>query len=126
MNETINTLLEASPPLILALAINLLLYALKRTPWPPDWALPMIAMAVGALVYPFIADIAKQVPTVKSPLVYNIVLGSAIGGMSVALNQQFRQILGLKTSNTEFITKPKTKDPNRPNLDGQDFSPRKP
>lgn len=107
MNEAINTLLQASPPLALVLAINLLLYGLKRAPWPPNWSLPMIAMLVGAVAYPFIADIAKPTLTVKSPLAYNVVLGFALGGLSVAFNQQFRQILGLKTGDTVLVRKPK-------------------
>lgn len=107
MNEAINTLFEASPPLALALAINFLLYSLKKTKQFRDEMLPITAVIFGALVYPWIADIAKVVPVVKSPLVYNMVFGSGIGGLSVAMHQQVKQWLGLRTSDTEINSKPK-------------------
>lgn len=106
MNEAINTLLQASPPLLLALAINLLLYALKRMPWYPNEYLPITAVVVGAAVYPWIADATNVVANVRSPLAYSVVLGAAIGGLSVAMHQQVRQFLGLGTGNTQFTTKP--------------------
>jgi hypothetical protein len=106
MNEAINTLLQASPPLALALAINLLVFFLKKAKRFPDDYLPVAAMFIGAMAYPWIADVTNAVPSVKSPFLYNTVIGAAIGGLSVAFNQQFRQLFGLKTGQTVFLDKP--------------------
>lgn len=91
----LESILDLSPPFLLALAINFLLLFGKRAPFVPDWTLPLLAMAAGGLVYPLISDAAKVSYQCRHPDAFNAVMGVAIGGMAVAFHQTFRQIIGL-------------------------------
>lgn len=95
-------LLNASPPVLVVLAINALLIPLKHVPKFPIWLLPFVAMAAGILIYPLVAGWSSR----------NIVLGFLFGAASVGLHQQLKQFFYRKeeytrqrTGNTEFIKK---------------------
>ena len=107
--EWLDAILQCSPPLALALAINLALFASKRIPMP-GWVRPILAMGIGAIAYPFLADISKLNYNVRSPALYLTLIGTSIGGLSVCFNQVVRQWIKSKTgsdpmSDTDEITK---------------------
>ena len=88
--EFIEIILQSSPPVLLAISINLVIFFLKKSP-VADWTLPFIAMALGAILYPLIAEVRELPHNVKSPVIHSAVIGLAIGGFSVAINQGWRQ-----------------------------------
>lgn len=98
-----NELLEVAPPVVLAVALNILGLVLKKSPIA-NWLIPILLPVTGAVVYPFISmPIHYQVP---SPTVLMCVYGFIIGSGSVGLNQLFRQFTGAsKTGNTDVIVK---------------------
>lgn len=99
MNE-LTELLQASPPIALALALNVLGVALKKSPLP-NWVIPTVLPVIGAFAYPFIAETGKVGFTVRNPDVLLGVYGFVIGSASVGLNQIFRQFLGRLTEGPE-------------------------
>jgi hypothetical protein len=101
MNEIFDSILKCSPMVLLALAINLVLLGLKRAPIPA-WLRPLIAMVIGGVANPFIADTARLDYNLANPNIYWIVQGVCIGGLAVALNQTLRKWLeshGIKMEN---------------------------
>ncbi len=86
-------LLELSPPVVLALALNCIGWGLKKSPLA-GWLLPLALMALGGAAYPFVAEVGKVSFAVRNPAAFNVVIGIAIGGLSVGLNQAFRQVFG--------------------------------
>ena len=94
MNE-LSQLSELSPPILLALALNLLGSFLKKSPIQ-DWLIPFVLIGVGAAVYPVIAEVGKVSFAVASPTAFNAVIGAVIGGASVGINQAFRQFTNRK------------------------------
>lgn len=105
MNE-LTELLQASPPVALAIALNFLGLGLKKSP-VANWLIPLLLPAVGAAVYPFIADAGKINFECRNPMALMAVYGFAIGSASVGLNQMLRQFLGRKNSSgdTEFFSR---------------------
>ena len=93
-------ILQASPPLALAVALNVVGEALKRSP-VPNWMLPLILPLLGALAYPFIAEAGKVNYEVARPDVLLGIYGFCIGAASVGLNQMFRQFLGRRGADAE-------------------------
>lgn len=107
MNE-LTEILQASPPIALAVALNLLGLALKKSPIA-DWLIPLLLPAIGAGVYPFIAEAGKINFECKNPMLLMGVYGFAIGAGSVGLNQMLRQLIGLKNGgDTRFFKRQKT------------------
>lgn len=109
MNEAFDQLYKLSPPISMALAINFLLLGLKRIPKFPMWTTPFIAMTIGGVFYPLLADPGNVLFSVRSPIAAQIITGVSAGGLAVAFHQQFRQILkrfGVSTGDTEIFTKP--------------------
>ena len=87
-------LFQIAPPAVLLLALNVVGLALKKSP-VPDWLIVWVLPAIGAAVYPHIADWTGVMSyTVKHPIVLNALYGVAIGGGAVWGNQLFRQTLG--------------------------------
>lgn len=90
----INFLFQLAPPVVLLLALNVLGLAIKKSP-VPDWLIVWILPAVGAALYPHIADWTGSTPySVKHPIVLNALYGVAIGGCAVWGNQLLRETLG--------------------------------
>lgn len=85
MENLINDLLKLSPPLLLALALNLFGWGLRQYPGFNNKWIPLTLMFVGGIVYPFIGK------TPENTRAACMVVGFCIGGLSVAINQQFRQ-----------------------------------
>lgn len=110
MNE-LTELLQASPPIALAIALNFLGLGLKKSPLA-DWLIPLLLPAIGAAVYPFIADAGKINFECKNPMALMAVYGFAIGAGSVGLHQALRQFTGRRngSGNTEFLKKQETKE----------------
>lgn len=111
MNELIDQILTLSPPVALALAINIFVLFVRKIPGVPAWCLPFIALIVGGFAYPQIADVSKVSFNVKNPALFNVIIGVCIGGMSVCFNQMFKQFVerfGGKTGDTAQWPKPVT------------------
>lgn len=96
MNELMNYL-QASPPLALALALNVVAEALKRTPLP-NWWIPILLPAIGAIAYPYIAEVGKLSYEVAKPNVLLALYGVLIGSGAVGFNQAVRQFVGRKST----------------------------
>lgn len=101
--------IQASPPIALAVALNFLGLGLKKSPIA-DWLIPLLLPAVGAAVYPFIAEAGRINFECKNPMALMAVYGFAIGAGSVGLHQALRQFIGRKngSGNTEFLKKQDT------------------
>lgn len=89
---SLDQLLEMSPPVALLVALILLGFYLKRSPYP-SWAIPLTNGVLGAVAYPFIADMSKVSFQVSNPAVFNALLGLLIGLASSGLQSQFKGIL---------------------------------
>ena len=92
----IQELTQLSPPAALALALYFVGKALKKSP-VADWLIPFLLPLCVALVFPFLAETANVSYTVKSPAMFNAVVGFCIGGASVAVDQAVRQFRGRNT-----------------------------
>ncbi len=90
-----NELLDFSPPLALAAALNLLGIALKKSPIA-NWLIPLLLPVIGAGVYPLISQPLHY--QCAHPIVLMAIYGFVIGSGSVGLNQIVRQLAGIKKS----------------------------
>lgn len=102
MTDLINNLTQLSPPVALATALWVVGNALKRSR-VENWLIPFILPLLGALAYPFIADMSKVSYEVHSPMLFNALIGLAIGGTATAMDQAAWQWLS-RTKNTEGQT----------------------
>lgn len=91
--ETLTDILQLSPPLALALLLNLVGFGLKKSKLP-DWTIPLILIGIGAGTFPFIAETAKVSYQCHNPSILMAIYGGCIGGLSVGLNQALRQFMG--------------------------------
>lgn len=85
-------ILELSPPVALLVGLMLLGFYLKRSPFP-SWVIPIALAALGAVVYPLIAEVGKVSFHVANPAILNAVFGLLIGFAASGLQGQFRNIL---------------------------------
>lgn len=95
--EQLTDLIQSSPPVALALALNVVGIGLKRTAIP-NWIIPLALPVIGAVVYPMIAEPGKVNFECRNPAVLLGVYGFVIGSGSVGLNQMLRQFLGRNDS----------------------------
>lgn len=106
----VNQLLDLSPPVAFLLALNSLLFVLRKTPQVPNWSLQWVALLVGTLLYPQLTDPAKVSFAVASPVVAQHVTGFLIGFAAIGTNKWFRDRLkqfGFSSNgDTTFTTKP--------------------
>lgn len=93
-------LLSLSPPLLLAFFIYAVCGAVKRSK-VRDELIPFIAMALGAILYPLIAEVGKVSYNVAHPTVFNAIMGACIGGFAIGLNQGYKQLASLRFSAAE-------------------------
>jgi hypothetical protein len=85
-------LLELSPPILLALALNLVGYALRQSP-VPNWLIPFLLMLIGAGTAPFLF-------TGPGTMAQRILQGLVLGGFAVGLNQAWRQATQGRSADT--------------------------
>jgi hypothetical protein len=86
MTQTaLNDLLQLSPPLLLALALNLIGYALRASPIP-NWTIPFLLMSAGGVAGPYILADGDAL------LAERVLRGVVLGGFAVGLNQAWRQL----------------------------------
>lgn len=90
LKDVIDPLFTYSPPVLLAIVIIMIVHYVKRIPVIQSWHIPLVAMAIGAIVFPFIADTAKVPFNVRNPTVLNMMYGLAIGGLAIAFHQVFK------------------------------------
>jgi hypothetical protein len=77
METTIN-IAELAP---IVAVLNALGRAVKAVPWIPDYSIPFVLMAAGALAKAGWHGVTAE----------NIVIGIGLGATAVGLNQSFRQ-----------------------------------
>jgi hypothetical protein len=94
--EEFKNIIQLSPPLALALALNVVGMAIKQTKLP-DWTIVWVLPALGALIYPWIAVNTPTLELVRHPVVLNGIYGALIGAGSIGLNQLLRQTLATFT-----------------------------
>ena len=86
----ITQLLDLTPPVALLFALNFLIWILKKAaPNFPRWTIPMLAFALGGIIFPLISESGKVPYQMRSPLTSQILIGLIIGGASVGGNQCF-------------------------------------
>ena len=102
--ELINDLLQLSPPIALALALNLVGMALKKSP-VANWLIPWALIALGAIVFPWISDYSKINFQCRNPMVLNSIYGATIGGLAVGLHGGIRSFLEQRQriGHTDFL-----------------------
>lgn len=114
----IKDLLELSPPVALLVALLMLGFYLKRSPFP-SWAIPLTNGAIGAGIYPFVAEMSKVSFQVKNPMVFNALLGLVVGLASSGLQTQFKGILErFLPTNGESKEREKTNEKDNPPTGG--------
>jgi uncharacterized membrane protein YqaE (UPF0057 family) len=93
-----------SPTILLAVVLNGVGVFLKRSPLK-DWLIPFVLIALGALIYPFIADVTELHSGTRNATAYRVVVGSAIGVISVGVHATLKQFIGRKgdSGQTDFI-----------------------
>lgn len=103
----ITDIMQASPPIALAIALNLLGLALKNSPIQ-NWMIPLLLPVIGSAAYPFIAERGKVNFECANPVVLLAIYGFVIGAGSVGFNQMLRQFLDRKngSGNTGLLKKP--------------------
>jgi len=94
---TMQDILEMAPPVAMALCLNIVGMALKKSP-VANWLIPWILIALGAVVFPFVSDYSKINFQCKNPMVLNAIYGAAIGGLSVGLHQGVKGFLARNQS----------------------------
>lgn len=104
--ETMNELLQLSPPIALALLLNLVGIALKKSPIA-NWLIPPALILLGASVFPFISDYSKLSFECRNPMMLNAIYGGTIGGLAVGLHSTISGFLTSKNSlgGTKFLEK---------------------
>lgn len=103
--DWINDILQQSPVVMMVMLLNLVGSSLKKSP-VCDWMIPWILGALGAILYPCIADTSQVAFNVAHPVVVQAMQGAFIGGMSVAIHQAVMQFLRRprgESGNTQFI-----------------------
>ena len=102
--ELIKDLLQVSPPIALALALNLVGMAMKKSPLA-NWLIPWTLIALGAIVFPWISDYSKINFQCRNPMVLNSIYGATIGGLAVGLHEGITTFLDArkKTGGTDFV-----------------------
>lgn len=96
--DTFNELMQLSPPVILAVALNFVGLALKKSP-VADWLIPWLLILIGGAVFPFIAETGKINYECKNPFILHAIFGMAIGGLAIGLNQGIKQLLRNRQEN---------------------------
>jgi len=94
--DLVENLTQLSPPMALAVALWFFGYGLKRSPMP-DWLIPFVLPCVGAALFPFIAETASVSYSVKSPALFNAIIGFCIGGAAVTMNEAVKQFANRKS-----------------------------
>jgi hypothetical protein len=118
----IERLFELSPPMLMMVCISLLLRVLKMSKivQREDWILGLVAMTIGGVVYPQIAEIGKLSYNVRYPLMILVMFGVAMGGLTVALHDTIWRFIfwrfisarfGIPSGSTEITVKTKDETP---------------
>lgn len=101
-----NEIYQIGAPVALAAVLNIVGFALKKSP-APDWLIPIIIMVIGGAAFPQIADYSKITYECKNPQVLMALFGVGIGGVAVGLHHGFKQFMGRNVD---------VKDENGPNI----------
>lgn len=96
--DTIDQWLNASPIVLVFVAIQTVLFGLKKTEWFQDKYIPMASVVLGVACYPWMVG-------GWSPK--NIIIGVLAGAGSTGINQAIRQLRG-------YYDEPKTPQPPTP------------
>lgn len=96
-NTNITELNALSIPVILTLVCNLFAEGLKRAAGDGvnKW-IPLILMVLSGVCYPLVASLSDLKVNTGNPTLYMVLVGLCIGGMSVGVNQVFKQLTAPK------------------------------
>lgn len=83
MEQELEKILNASSPVLVSVVVMFIVWGLKKAPFFANWLLPFAAMALGATFYPMLEGWTQK----------TILQGTAVGGLAVCFNQQFKQLL---------------------------------
>lgn len=100
--ELVDNITQLSPPAALAAALWVVGNAIKKSRFE-NWLIPFVLPLLGALAFPFIAETANVNYQVRSPMLFNGLIGMAIGGAATGLDQMFGQWLA-RTKNLDGKT----------------------
>ena len=113
MEDTVKTILDASPAVVLMVVLNFIGFAVKRIPAIPNWLIPFILPVLGGLAYPYVGEFSPAIKLAKHPAALMVLYGVGIGCAAVGVNQALKQYAGRASSlltggtgNTDTITKP--------------------
>lgn len=109
INDAITNPGSIGAPILVGGTAYLIGMALKKSP-VADWLIPWILLALGGVVYPFVAADGNIDPSITHPWVRESMFGVAYSGLAVfgdQLIQQFKNRGKTASGNTEFIEKPK-------------------
>lgn len=123
LSSTINGLLQLSPPVILGVVLWIIGRMMKAVPFIQNWSIPFVVSFLGAITYPFVAEIGEMSYNVKLPWLLNVLFGFAIGASPVLVDQMKQQWGNFKSAkaadeDTKFIHRdpdaPKPEEPPTP------------
>lgn len=105
MTMDIQSLLDASPAVVLVFVLNFIGYAVKKIPALPDWIIPFLLPAIGAVSYVFVGELSAKIAAAKYPTAILALYGAGIGCAAVGLNQALRQWTGRGTLGDDDVIK---------------------
>lgn len=102
----LQSLMQLGPIPLLALVLNCVGYFLKKSPVNNYW-IPWILFFSGGIIYPFIAETSQINHNVAYPIMMEIMIGCAIGALSVFSYDRVSQFIEskFKTDGTQFLKK---------------------
>ena len=94
--EQLTEILKMSPPAIFILVLNGIGLILSNAKWFKSDYIPIVMLALGAGVWPFLADTGNVAFTARNPVLLNGVYGAALGLGAVGAHQLVSKLMGDK------------------------------
>jgi hypothetical protein len=110
----VNQLLDVSPPVAMALVLACIYSFFPTTTMRKRVVLDFLVIAIGAAVYPELADPGKVGFAVHNPVMAEVVTGALLGCGALILSVPVRKLLsrvGLITSSEPAYSNPQPKAP---------------
>ena len=105
LEPIIKQILEVSPPVGLAIFLNVIGYLMKKSPIP-SWTIPWTLILIGGAIFPFIIEDGTIVWNSRYPEVYTFMVGGMIGFASVGVYEVWSKLLGRKQETDPARTMP--------------------
>ena len=94
--EQLTEILKMSPPVAFVLVLNGIGMILSKATWCKGDYIPIIMLALGAGIWPFLADTGNVAFTARNPTLLNGVYGAALGLGAVGAHQLVSRLMGDK------------------------------